>query len=228
MATWAIIVIIILVAATLLLGGFLFYQNQTQLQSSNEDNLINFFSVQENKTTNLTCPTGRSISLIDAWYELYDPNFQCTSNPSPCAPGMDSSGEPVFPSSQCEVSGVSSGDNVDSSLWELKGSGPSAAYSALVCRYEKDGMPKDDSTPCISMNALGYLANVVNGQNSTTISGSVNGDFGPAPCSDAGDIPYAWPIGAPFSSNDPGDDPSMSMGYSGYYGHGVYMCTLDT
>lgn len=225
MAVWAIVVIIILVVLALLLGGILYYQNQVQLQNSNQDNLIYPFTVQDGKSTKLSCPSGRVINVLDAWYELYDPNFQCTSSPYPCAPGVDSKGDPVFPNSECLQGSISTGTD-PTMWWAEKGKGDNATYLALACQYDQYGMPSSDSTPCVSMNALGYLSNMVNGQNEATIEGGINAYFGPSPCADAVD-PTSWPIGAQFNASQPGTDPNIQMDYSGYYGHGIYACVLE-
>ena len=230
MAVWSVIIVVVLVIIAAALGAFLYYQNQVLLQQSNQDNLIYPFSVNATgpgSTTTLQCPVGRVISVIDAWYELYDPNFQCTLTPTACAPAQDTNGNPVFPTSACTPEGLSQGSDA-TAIWGEIGSGDTATYIDSVCQYDKYGMPLSDDIPCVSMNALGYLANAVNGQNKVAISGAPNGFFGPAPCDNAvnGD-PTSWPLGGAYNKASPDQEDNIGMGYSGYYGHGIYACVLE-
>lgn len=238
MEIWALAIVIILLIAALSLGGFLYYQNQIQLQKENQNNLYKTFSVKSDGDSSqtqavLSCPSGRVINILDAWYEVNDPYFQCTDSPTGCAPGIDNSGKNGLVWSEKCPSYSSRQGTVDGDVWEetTASDGKTGTYKNKVCAYDKEGSPTSTSSNvCASMNALQYIANIANGQNQVTVSGKMNGDFGPCPCdsdTDSNKKEYLPVAGQYNSANPESGSTTVTNGYQGYYAHGIYQCVVD-
>jgi hypothetical protein len=236
-----IVVIVILAIIAITLGGFSYYQHQIKLQKTNFDNVLYNFSVNDDgsSTTTLTCPVGRVIEVVDAHYEAYDPNLQSATNPLPCSPAISDNGNLIWPSG-CPTTGCSdTNDTTPSDAWELttdKDGNPT--YRNIYCGYDSDGNPTSTSSKVsLSMNALGYLSNAVNGQQKVTISAAPNLFFGPAPYTSAmnpssttggscGAVNPDFPAVTYVSSTPDGPD-QVSLGFQGVYGHGIYACVPE-
>ena len=228
MAWWAIVIILIFTVLMVVMGGWLFYLNQILLLNSNLDQTFYTFEVQSSTESQnaqsvsapIKCPSGRSAMVIDAWYEVYDPNFQCTASPTQGAPAVNEDGTGFVTTISKDA--CDSGDCYDN-VWKYTSSG-GGAMKNMLCQYDSAGNPLKDSVAG-SMYALGYTANYINGQESTTIYGDPNGNFGPLPW--PGDLKHtegSLPIGGQYES---GSNNSMTTGYQGPLGHGIYVCVLD-
>jgi len=243
---WIIGIIICLLIIAIVLGFYSYYQNQVELQEENQKNIFYNFSVNDgDPPVTLSCPVGQVVELVDAWYEVYDPNFQCAAIPSPCSPAISNDGKLVWPSGgQCSDLGCSDENATPSDAWEsVTDKEGNQTYRNKYCGYDKNGNPTSSSgsPQCLSMNALGYLANVVNGQSTVSIDASPNGNFGPSPCtssitsikpistSECGEINPVFPTMTYANSKpDPSSSPSLTVGFQGVYGHGIYTCVPES
>ena len=253
MAAWAVVVNGILFLIAVLMAILLFYINQVLLQKSNEQNIIYTFMAGANNASgtlgnetsvNLTCPVGSTINIIDAWYETYDPNFQCTTNPTPASPALKTSSNNVTldfpPQYKNEMkqwqdlpicTGSSKTEGIDSSIWQpvTDSNGDIQSYQNLICAYDATGAPimsgGQVTSKCLSMNALQYAINYANGANSFTLS-ATPGDMLPSPCTSdvTGGCTDELPIGGVFLNNTPDTSDAAAGGYQGFYLHGAYTC----
>lgn len=182
-----------------------------------------------NKVPQISCPVGSHVSIVGAWYEIFDPYAECNPN-GPSAVFSTGCGSDDSTSPQCQFL-TSSKQNA-------------------ICSPKGPNYPS--KFDCRPRDASAYLASVCDGHNSCPVSiGGGSGAFGPSPCrgieipsidctaTSGGkypnrddDNPYCqlpfipgWAGGAPSDSSSaisiPGD---TSMGY---YVHGIYACIPD-
>jgi len=220
MEKWVTILIGILVFVIVSLGALLYYQNQIVLKKSNLDNVIYSFSLNETGNSPvISCPEGREIQILDAWYELYDPYFQCTRNPTGCASAFDDNGNIIWPT-DCPGSDDSDGGTPSSAWQEATTDDGTHTYKNKYCQYDKYGLPiiTDPQICAVSNNALGYITAVANGRDNLALTLE---DFGPDPrTSKFNNIAYL-PSGAIVGQDS-------SQGYRGSYAHGVYTCAVSS
>lgn len=246
---WSTIFIVVLIFLLIGLGVALWYINVKKLEPLNEDNKIYMFGGDPNVTNGqvaLQCPAGRSIRVLDAWYETYDPNYQF-------APATDCMGLYGTDDSGNIVGPVDSSGNIGSlgSMWEVisdakymtKNNG--YAVASTVCGYDAvEGTTTNGSGQCLIINALPVVAAVANGQNSSSLSinsdsallpspciGTISGQTGTLDIHDSTNGNYNslqkfLPLGSPTLS-DVNDNTSSTAGQQGYYLHGTYTCALD-
>lgn len=248
---WSIITIVILVLIVAVLALGVAYINVGKLKPLNEDALIYSFggdpslsSTQNNIT--LQCPTGKSIKVLDAWYEPYDPNYQFMGDDTMGLYGTDDDGNVIGPiDKQGNVSG-----SLDDDVWSktsnathLPDNDGQGIYSK-VCKYSSvEGKYTSGSGHCLIVNALPLVSTLANGLQSAKIHINDDSSLLPSPC--VGEVPgksgslnihdsnenydnlkYFLPMGSPTTS-DVTDSSSVVNGQQGYTLHGIYTCVVD-
>ncbi len=223
-----VVLILVVIGSTIALV----YMNYGKLQPENLENTIYNFTSTSGNSANLKCPVGSVINVLDAWYEVYDPYFQCTPYPTPGAMGLTTSG-----------SVTDKNKNLGSGWNEIDGStknpftgvkydkSPDDTFNFSKCQFNisSSGTPSPASgSSCQPYNSLGFLIENVNGVQEATISPDVNSQGGttggPAPClgMSSGDLALL-PIGGQYNEDNTGGT-KFADGYQGYYIHGVYSC----
>ena len=221
-----ILVILIIVVITSTIG--LVFLSYGKLQPENLLNTVYNFTATSGQNADLTCPTDSVINILDAWFEVYDPYFQCTPYPTPGAMGVTASGSVTskdknLASGWNEISG-----DLKNPFTNIKYEDyPDNTFNYGMCQLDSSGNPTAGGK-CRSSNALGYLIENVNGSQKATVSADTSpqggSQGGPSPCLPANTSELQFlPIGGQYNEDNTGGS-KFANGYQGYYIHGVYSC----
>lgn len=248
--TWEIIAIVFLIIVIIGIVLFNFYFRNSYIKPKAKEGELKQFGgdldVQNNKIE-LKCGEGEEINVIDAWYEVYDPNYQLSGEKY--TSGLYATGKkgeligPIISDGSAnnmkelnkDLWGVSS-DSIPLS----KTNGGNAFYSKLGKYTTIEGYDSTGEGQCLIQNALPMIAKAANGKTTVTIDTK---DL-PSPCS--GNMPgyknnsleihqdnsnynkvkSSFPIGSLSKKNTDPNNNSSTLGQQGYYLHGIYTCSI--
>ncbi len=195
-------------------------------------------------TNQITCPVGKQVRILGAYFDVYDPYLECASSPDQTASTAFVkncqdivSNNPGFTFSctsaqgcTCNSNGCVVGQGQPKAACECAHTDPSKGFQNCACSNYQG----TNQYNCKGRDASAYLAKVCNGQNSCSVSLDTNGtdeqltsQFGPYPCnlspiqsSDA----QGYSMLPMVRGNDGlyGDKPSAMK--QGYYVHGLFTC----
>lgn len=202
----------------------------------------------------IRCPSGSKVNIINAVFEVYDPYFQCTVEPSKLVNNACSAQGAYGAAEICEntwgtLSDRSTNPNKAAVLARIKAAYGGKIPTAIRQAIEKN--PKEiwsnpicgpgDIGDCKIRDATAYLSRKCDGQESCALvldSGNINEYFGPFPCNNIDistkrglDMYNSLPLinGRPSYApkNDSGGKAVKSTSEMGYKVHGIYTCTVE-